>query len=183
MIYMVEHTFGLPEMEDDWNSWYADNVDNLLTVPGFETAQRFKIEGSTPPRYMAMYNVATPEVFNLPEYKSVGGGGVASARFRPAYFQWRRSLFAAPAPAPNVEANQVLLAKDGTFRGEPPYLWLESQGKQKNWVSQDRLLPTPPFRGILSVAKIDLPRLWGDANGVDVYAAITTQQLPTTNYR
>ena len=179
MIYMVEHTFGVAAMEDDWNAWYAGNVANLLTVPGFETAQRFKIFGASPPRYMAMYNVTSAAVFNRTEYKNVGGGGIASKRFRPAYTQWRRSLFEARDPAPAVMQEQALVVSDRAARGIGPFSWLTSLGRQENWITMDGLQETPPFRGLLVVPAIDAARFSVADGAVDVYSPITVQLTPT----
>ncbi len=175
MIYMVEHTFGIAAMEDDWNVWYADNVANLLTVPGFETAQRFKILGASPPRYMAMYNVTSASVFNRVEYKNVGGGGIASARFRPAYTQWRRSLFEARDPAPAVMQEQALVASDRATCGGAPFSWLTSLGRQENWITMDTLQETPPFRGLLLLPAADAARFAGGDDNIQIFSPITAQ--------
>ena len=177
MIYMVEHTFGIAEMEDEWNAWYAGNVANLLTVPGFETAQRFKIFGMSPARYMAMYNVVSPDVFNLPEYKNIGGGGIASARFRPAYHEWRRSLFEAPHSAPAVMPDQKLVVKDSTARGGPGYMRLTSLGRQANWITMPGLKETLPFRG-LQVRNAKAERYTSEESEIELYSPITAQLTP-----
>jgi len=112
MIYMVEHTFCLPELEADWNDWYFSNLDVLLSVPGFHSAQRFRIPDTTPPRYMAMYSVDGPETFESQTYVQAGGSGANSVRFRPAYRVWIRNLFADIDAAPNVPAGNCLVTID-----------------------------------------------------------------------
>ena len=76
-IYMVEHLFARPEWEAEWNAWYEGNLKVLLGVPGFRTGQRFRSAG-VEPRYMAMYTVDSPAVFDSAVYKAAGGGGTNS---------------------------------------------------------------------------------------------------------
>jgi hypothetical protein len=61
-----------PELEDEFNAWYdTEHLAERLAVPGFETARRFVcIDGA--PRYLAMYDLTTPEVLESPEYLRVG---------------------------------------------------------------------------------------------------------------
>jgi len=62
-----------PEHEDEFNAWYdSEHVPERLSVPGFESARRFvSIEGF--PRYLALYDLARPEVLDSPAYLEVGG--------------------------------------------------------------------------------------------------------------
>ena len=111
-IYMVQHAFSKPEWEQEWNEWYAGNLIVLMKVPGFITGQRFKALDGSPPRYMAMYTVSSPEVFESAIYTQSGGGGTASQRFRPAYSVWIRNLFEGLSQAPDVHADEVLMVLD-----------------------------------------------------------------------
>lgn len=134
MIYMVEHVFSLSELEQEWNDTYTAQTRIMLGVPGFRTAQRFKIMGdAAPPRYMAMYNVDSAAVFESMPYKNIGGGGTWSTRFRPAYQVWIRNLFETGATAPAVGNDQAILVFDAPKPGDfPPAsrqpLWLKSVG-------------------------------------------------------
>jgi hypothetical protein len=110
-IYMVEHLFSRPEWETEWNAWYEGNLKVLLGVPGFRTGQRFRSAGAAP-RYMAMYTVDSPAVFNSAAYKTAGGGGTNSQRFREAYQVWIRNLFDTDQAIPNVGPGEYLLVED-----------------------------------------------------------------------
>ncbi len=110
-IYMVEHLFSRPEWEAEWNAWYEGNLKVLLGVPGFRTGQRFRSVDAAP-RYMAMYTVDSPGVFDSAVYKAAGGGGTNSVRFREAYKIWIRNLFEAAQAIPNVGAAEYLLVED-----------------------------------------------------------------------
>ena len=60
-----------PTLEEEFNAWYdTEHIAERLAVPGFETALRYVcIDGA--PRYLAMYDVASPDVLNSPAYLKV----------------------------------------------------------------------------------------------------------------
>ncbi|MGZ5171275.1 MAG: sugar ABC transporter, partial [Burkholderiales bacterium] len=113
-IYMVQHAFSRPDWEDEWNAWYGNNLKVLLSVPGFRTGQRFKALDGSPPRYMAVYTVDSPDVFDSRFYKDAGGGGTNSQRFRPAYHVWIRNLFEGIKAAPAICDDEYLVSVDST---------------------------------------------------------------------
>jgi hypothetical protein len=60
-----------PAFEEEFNAWYdTEHLPERLAVPGFETASRY-VCVSGHPRYLAMYDLARPEVLDSPEYLSV----------------------------------------------------------------------------------------------------------------
>lgn len=161
MIYMVEHTFCLPELEADWNAWYFVNLDVLLAVPGFRSAQRFRIPDTTPPRYMAMYTVDGPETFQSKVYVEAGGNGANSVRFRPAYQVWIRNLFDGIDAAPDVPVGQCLVTLDSAApRSDTP--------APMHWGRAIGFHKTTPYRG-LAVVSADTTAAWRNLPGVTVY--------------
>jgi len=163
VIYMVEHTFALPELEAEWNAWYGGNLQVLLSVPGIGSAQRFRVAETSPPRYMAMYTVAGPEVFESDAYRNAGGGGANSMRFRPAYRVWVRNLFAGIETAPEVQPAQRLLALDAP--DGPRTL----AGITLAWGQAIALHRTTPWRG-LAVVSAQTARAVTAQAGLTVYA-------------
>ena len=117
-IYIVEQLFGRADWETEWSDWYNGNLNVLLAVPGFRSAQRFRHLGDTP-RYLAMYTLDSPTVFQTPVYIAAGGNGANSARFRPAYQLWTRNLYDDTAKAINVALDQFLLVEDVTDANAP----------------------------------------------------------------
>lgn len=168
VIYMVEHTFALPEMEDEWNAWYAGNLKVLLGVPGFRTGQRFRAVEASPARYMAMYTLERADVLESEAYKKAGGGGTASRRFRVAYAVWIRNLFEGPPQAPDVPEGRYLAVLDG----ERPDRGLE--GHELTWLKSVGLHMSTPYRALAVVTESDLPRIRHAPGGV-VYRPITRQ--------
>lgn len=93
MFYTVEIDFNNPEQEPIWNEWYHNNLPLMLTVPGFETAQRFEKEAGKGFRFLAAYTLSGPEVFASDAYRDVGGGGASTVKWK----QWMnrtRNLYA-----------------------------------------------------------------------------------------
>lgn len=167
MIYMVEHIIGMPALESEWNAWYAGYLKVLLAVPGFITAQRFKVCGSARSSYMAMYTVDSAAVFDSAAYRRGGGGGNASARFRPAYQSWQRNLFEGPARAPAVSQDQVLVAADRAAPAGAPFDWWIAVGLQK----------TTPYRGIAVMSAAEAARYAGAQDGSFMTYSPLTPQL------
>ena len=63
MIFMSQSGITDPSRERDWDAWYFKHLEIMATVPGISSAQRFrtKTEGHSPS--LAMYSVASPDVF------------------------------------------------------------------------------------------------------------------------
>ena len=168
-IYMVQHAFCRPDWEDEWNAWYGNNLKVLLSIPGFRTGQRFKALDGSPPRYMAMYTVDSPDVFDSRIYKDAGGGGTNSQRFRPAYRVWIRNLFEGIKAAPEIRDDEHLVSVDSATQNVQvpgvPLMWLNSTGFHM----------TTPYRAIGTARRVDALR---ENGSVTVYRPITAQQGP-----
>ena len=134
MIYMVDHVYADPASEQAWHEWYAGYLKKLISVPGINTAQRFKALGCTPSRYLAMYSIDSADVYTSDAYRSMGGGGSQSARFHHAYRLWTRNLFDGASRAPAVRDGQRVLVWDRAERPSNDALelraatWLEAVG-------------------------------------------------------
>lgn len=170
-IYVVQHVFARPEWEDEWNAWYAGNLKVLLAVPGFRTGQRFKAIDGSPPRYMAVYTVDSPDVFESRVYKDAGGGGTNSQRFRPAYEVWIRNLFEGIEVAPEVRDGEYLASIDSTSPD------VELRGVRVSWMRSTGFHQTTPYRGLAVLQERDLARVRG-VSDLTVYKPISAQQGP-----
>jgi hypothetical protein len=64
-----------PEFEDEFNQWYEqEHLAERMAIPGFIRARRFKaLEGS--PKYLALYDLASPDVLNCEAYRHLVGEG------------------------------------------------------------------------------------------------------------
>jgi len=170
-LYMVQHAFSRPDWEEEWNAWYGGNLKVLMSVPGFRTGQRFKALNGSPPRYMAVYTVDSPDVFESKRYREAGGGGTNSQRFRPAYQVWIRNLFEGIDAAPAIRDGEYLVSLDGNARD------LDVPGVQLTWLESTGFHRTTPYRGI-GVAKQHQADALRKMSSVTLYGPITAQQGP-----
>jgi hypothetical protein len=115
---MVDHVYDDAATESAWHDWYAGYLRKLVSVPGIDTAQRFRALDCSPPRYLAMYSVASADVYESEAYRNMGGGGSQSARFHDAYRLWTRNLFEGASRAPIVRDGQRVLVFDRDHRAE-----------------------------------------------------------------
>ena len=66
-----------PAFEDEFNAWYdTEHIAERCATPGFETGLRFVCLDGTP-KFLAMYDLARPQVLDSPEYLR-GSGDNAS---------------------------------------------------------------------------------------------------------
>ena len=62
-----------PALEEEFKAWYdTEHVPERLGVPGFETATRYVCTAGWP-RYLAFYDLASPEVIESPGYRAISG--------------------------------------------------------------------------------------------------------------
>ncbi len=55
---------------DRYLTWYGHHMRELLEIPGVSSARRFVSEEGEL-SYMSMYEIDSPDVFQLPEYRRV----------------------------------------------------------------------------------------------------------------
>jgi hypothetical protein len=76
-----------PEHEEEFNRWYnEEHIPERLSIPGFMSARRYRaLEGS--PKYLALYELETPEVLNTEVYRHFLDKGISewTKRMRPLY--------------------------------------------------------------------------------------------------
>ena len=100
------------------------------------------------PRYLAMYTVDSPAVYQTETYIKAGGNGANSARFRPAYQLWTRNLYDDEDSAIDVPLGQFLLVEDVTDGNAPKRAGakrLTCTGMHKTYPFRDlTVLAAPP---------------------------------------
>ena len=112
MLYMVQCGFADPEQEDAWNDWYSgQKLNELLGMPGFVAAQRFRATTPCPEPYLAVYSIVSLAVFGHPAYLTGGGGTLGD--WDPALVtNWSRRLFDGIDESPAVGDGQSLVILD-----------------------------------------------------------------------
>ena len=118
MIYMVEMDFRDPEREHSWHVWYLAHTTKLVrSVPGFTATQRFQAMTPTSSPWLALHEVAGPEVFESAEYKA-NGGPASTGEWRDKHTNWHRNVFDGWARTPDVAFDHQLLLVEGDAK--PP---------------------------------------------------------------
>ena len=69
-----------PEVEDEFNVWYDEvHIPDILDCPGWLSATRFQcLEGG--PKYVAIYEIEGPEVYETPQFNAIKGFGPFEGR-------------------------------------------------------------------------------------------------------
>ena len=118
-VFLLVLTQPPPTLEEEFNAWYdTEHIPERLAVPGFETALRYVcIDGA--PRYLAMYDMASPDVLKSPAYLKVGFGNASpwtkrvTSRVR-IYRSFGEQVY--PGTKPTRRAARVLVLR---FRALP----------------------------------------------------------------
>ncbi len=152
----------------DWDAWYLEHLRIMATVPGVSSAQRFKTDTPGTSPSLAIYSVASADVFKDPYYLSVRGMGEWLALIDRRYYQ--RNLFSGLDHAPRVADNALMLVADreraeGSIAGIV-FTWLACAGIDRS----------TPYRGLAVIPTAALPLL--DAT-VAVYRPASPRMTPT----
>ena len=88
-LFLVRAEFGDPEREAEWNRWYdEEHVPAMLSVPGIVSCTRYQELGADG-KYLAVYEINDPQVFDAPRYAEVQRWH----KWRAYIKEWRRAVF------------------------------------------------------------------------------------------
>lgn len=86
-----------PALEDEFNRWYEEeHLPERRAIPGFLSARRYRaIEGG--PRYLALYDLESPEVLQSLPYLRISGANKSrwTRRMESMFTNARRIVYAA----------------------------------------------------------------------------------------
>ena len=81
--------------EEDFNRWYEEeHLAERMAIPGFINARRFTaLEGG--PKYLALYDLESPEVLQSAPYRDVVGAGTSpwTKRMQTKFVNFRRNVY------------------------------------------------------------------------------------------
>lgn len=84
-----------PAHEADFNRWYEEeHLDERMRIPGFINARRFTaLEGG--PKYLALYDLESPEVLRSVPYRHIAGPGKSAwtRRMETQFMNFRRNVY------------------------------------------------------------------------------------------
>ncbi len=132
-----------PTRERDWDDWYFEHLRIMATVPGVFSAQRFKTRSPGYSPSLAMYGVASADVFKGEYYLSVRGMGEWLPLIDRQWYM--RNLFDGLARAPHVGDDQWLLVAD---RAAPDSALA---ALNMTWLAVAGIDRSTPYRGIAVV--------------------------------
>jgi hypothetical protein len=167
MIFMSQSGLSDPGREAEWDVWYAEHLRVMVTVPGISSAQRFRTASSGYSPSLAMYTVASPDVFGDPYYQSVRGMGEWLSLIQKQHYH--RNLFEGLDTAPDVPADCALIVVD---RERPAAL----PGVRLTWLKAAGLDRSTPYRGITVLSRTAAESLAGP--GVGVYRPVSARIVP-----
>lgn len=169
MIFMSQSGINDPKRESDWEHWYAEHLDIMASVPGISSAQRFKTVTPGFPPSLAIYSVASADVFKDPYYLSVRGMGDWLGLIDWRYY--KRNLFAGSEHAPEVGEDEVMLIAD---RDAPE---VELGGFDWTWLECVGIDRSTPYRGIAVVSHGFLQNDAGQI-AIGIYRPATRRHVP-----
>ena len=171
MIFMSQSGLADPAREAEWDAWYLEHLRIMATVPGIGSAQRFKTASPGHAPSLAMYSIASAEVFVDPYYQRVRGMGEWLPLIDKRYY--RRNLFAGLEAAPDVAEGFVLLVADRERGGEMSRIG----GLTPTWLEAVGLDRSTAYRGIVVVDGAAAGAV--TAPGVAVYRPVTARFRPS----
>ena len=154
MIFNSQSGLTDPTRESDWAQWYFEHLRIMATVPGVFSAQRFTTTHPLHSPSLAMYGVASADVFAGEYYQSVRGMGEWLPLIDKQWY--KRNLFDGLPAAPLVAEDQVLLVTD---RDVPD---IQLAAGLFTWLNVAGIDRSTPYRGIAVVDKNAVPVLPDD---------------------
>lgn len=183
MLYMVECGFADPAQEAAWNAWYSGpKLDELLAVPGFLAAQRFRALDHAPAPYLNLVSITSPEVFTSPAYRH-GGGGRFGHWDTALVIDWSRRLFTGLLEMPAVP-NDMCLARLDMAPDQAPdlgvgFAWLDGLDWQAVSAYRDALAldASVPHRG-LAIVDLKMACALPAIPALRIYQPICPKRVP-----
>jgi hypothetical protein len=117
VIYTVELNFSDPAREEEWNAWYETYLMKLVSLPGLNTAQRFRAVAPETVnwRYLALYSIESLDVYQSEAYRNIGGGGNASLAYK-GLITRRRNVYEGIERMPELtESGRILFCEDAPY--------------------------------------------------------------------
>jgi hypothetical protein len=182
MIYTVELNFTDTPRIDEWNAWYETYLQKLVTLPGLSTAQRYRAvdPGAQHWEYLALYSIASLDVYETDAYRAIGGGGLASADYKEAITR-RRNVYAGIDRMPEVTlSGRIVLCEDAPHGIDLPdvlFTPLEiATGPRQAGASRIDGAPARRAIAVTDAAMVDRLGLVA-MDGVAVYAPVTKRYV------
>jgi hypothetical protein len=132
---MVEMNLPDRSRVTEWHAWYTSHIRKLLTVDGYNGAQRFEALTPSASPFLAIHDVDDAGVFESVQYRSVGGPS-GTGEWQHLMTNWHRNLLSGCEAMPPVESDQTLVIIDeGASVPDPlatQVMWLDAVGLDRS---------------------------------------------------
>ena len=167
MIYMVEMALIDLHRRAEWDDWYLSHMKKLISIPGIEATQRFESLSPHPSPFVALHQVAGPEVFESDTYRAKAGPG-GTGEWRTRMNNWHRNVLTGIDRTPDVPTDGALVVvEDGA-----------TVPLQVQWTTPVGLDRTIRRRGFAVVARRDDAAGCIGLAGVRVCKPLTPRLVP-----
>ena len=119
MIYMVEMGFTAHGLRAKWDDWYFSHMQMLITIPGIRASQRFEAQHDCLQPFVALHEVAGPEVFTSEAYKAKAGPA-STGQWRELHKNWGRNVYSGMEHTPDIAEDAFLLIAESGYEGNLP---------------------------------------------------------------
>lgn len=116
MIYMVEMGFTAHGLREKWDEWYLSHMKMLITIPGIRATQRFITLHDHMQPFVALHEVAGPEVFTSDAYRAKAGPA-STGEWRDLHKNWGRNVYSGMEHTPDVGENSFLMIAESGYEG------------------------------------------------------------------
>ncbi|NKB59109.1 MAG: hypothetical protein GKS00_22510 [Alphaproteobacteria bacterium] len=90
--YMVEMHYPATEDRAQFDEFYWKHISMLLTIDGFQSAQRYECTHEARAPFLAVYKLRDPGVMESENYTSKAGRNSVNPTFRAKMTNWDRNL-------------------------------------------------------------------------------------------
>ena len=118
--YMVEMHYPETESRAEFDAFYDRHITMLLSIEGFQSAQRFVCAHPTRAPFLAVYRLAGPEVMTSENYTSKAGRTSVDPIFRERMTNWDRNLVTGALDDMDVAMGGWMVVIDRLDPDSPP---------------------------------------------------------------
>ena len=117
---MVEMHYPATEDRARFDEFYARHISMLLTIDGFQSAQRYECTHETRSPFLAVYRLRDPGVMESENYTSKAGRNSVNPTFRAKMTNWDRNLVQGDIETLDVGDTGLMVLIDRHGDDSPP---------------------------------------------------------------
>jgi hypothetical protein len=118
--YMVEMHYPATEDRARFDEFYWKHITMLLTIDGFQSAQRYECLHEAKAPFLAIYRLREPGVMTSENYTSKAGRNSVAPTFRAKMTNWDRNLVQGDIATMDVPDGGHLVLIDRLSKDSPP---------------------------------------------------------------